>query len=56
MLFSGYPAVGFSCWGTYIVRAFSSLEFFPRSEMGPFTSLPYVFFYTIPRLLSFVHV
>ena len=34
MSFSGYPAVGFSWCCTYIVRAFSSLEFFPGSEMG----------------------
>ena len=36
MSFSGYPAVGFSWCCTYIVRAFSSLEFFPGSEMGIF--------------------
>ena len=56
MFFSGYPSVGFPWWCAYIVRAFSSLKFFPESEMGSPTSLPYDFFYTISRLLSFVHV
>ena len=56
MSFSSYPAMSFSWWCTYVVRAFSSLEFFPGSQMGIPTSLPYVSFYIILRLLSFVHV
>ena len=47
MSFSGYPAMGFSWWCTYIVRAFSSLEFFPRSEMGDphFVTLCFLLYY-----------
>lgn len=30
MFFSGYPAVTFLWWFTYIIRSFSSLELFPQ--------------------------
>ena len=54
MSFSGYPAVGFSWWSAYIVRAFSSLEFFPGSEMGlpPLINLPSLLYqptFAVPR-------
>ena len=47
MFFSGYPTVGFPGWCAYVIRAFSSLEFFPGSEMGSphFVTLRFLLYY-----------